>query len=89
MLARDVAPETAPAWWIDGGGQEQGGCGLTPVAMSVTTLVLTNRHASRGRFGISDSFQPYIIAVPSCESVDPRFLNVNGGPCQAGFPELV
>ena len=62
---------------------------MTPVAMSVPKLVLTNRHASRGRFGISDFFPPYIIAVPSCESVDPRFLNVNGDLCQAGCPELV
>ena len=65
-----------------------GGCGLTPLAMCVATLVLTNRHASLGRFGISDSFPPCIIAVPSCEGVDPRSLNVNGGPCQAGCPEL-
>ncbi len=80
----DCARVVDRRWWAG-----TGGCGLTPVAMSVTILVLTNRHASRGRFGISDSFPTCIIAVPSCESADPRFLNVNGGPCQAGCPELV
>jgi len=32
---------------------------------------------------------PRVIAVQSCESVDPRFLNVNGGPRHLGSPELV
>lgn len=88
MLVKAVAPETAPA---------------SPARSLLTGMRFAvpapsgfwersrriNRNASFGRFGIADAWPPSVIAVPTREGVDPRFLQVYGGPRQAGSPELV
>ncbi len=75
MLVKAVAPETAPASPAPWGFWERSR--------------RINRNASFGRFGIADAWPPSVIAVPTREGVDPRFLQVYGGPRQAGSPELV